>query len=93
MLELRNVLNIKEFSPKLRWRKCEKVKDVLFLERFVGGGAQMEGAPIPLGMAQRITIDLSCLLKLFLRRPASGPLSVETERENDFRYTKDFTHE
>jgi hypothetical protein len=32
MLELRNVLNIKEFSPKLRWRKCEKVKDVLFLE-------------------------------------------------------------
>jgi hypothetical protein len=68
----------------------------------------MEGAPnfrihhpprppaptqIPLGTALRITIDLSSLLKLFLRRPASGPLSVETERENDFRYTKDFTHE
>jgi hypothetical protein len=48
---------------------------------------------IPLGTALRITIDLSFLLKLFLRRPASGPLSVETERENDFRYTKDFTHE
>ena len=25
--------------------------------------------------------------------PTSGPLSVVTERENDFRYTKDFTRE